>query len=238
MFGARLSELWGASEAIQQYFIFEQKLALALSTEPVFLAREQSAGMRMWVKLSDGSEESLARMATEADVLRSLHHPHVIGLKIDKRDFEVPFIGFPWHAEQPLADMDIDTLPEADRIRIALGLLDVVNYLQSVDSPVAHCRINTENLWLTPTTGWIRLASFGHAVVRASDEDLVGDREQTIKLLSDLLGRGSAAEEVSDRILEDGLAWTESRHSTNEALQEMLRRRFLASVTADLQAIS
>ena len=75
MYGARLSELWGASEAIQQYFLFEQKLALALSTEPVFLAREQSSGMRMWVKLSDGSEESLQRLTIEADILRSLSHP-------------------------------------------------------------------------------------------------------------------------------------------------------------------
>lgn len=238
MNGARLSELWGVSEAIQQYFLFEQKLALALSTEPVFLAREQSSGMRMWVKLTDGTEESHKRLSVEADILRSLGHPHVLGLKIDKRDFEVPFIGFPWHAEQTLADLDLDDMPGPDRLRLAISLIDIIDYLQSLDSPVAHSRINTENLWVTPTTGWIRLASFGHAMVSPLESDLLADREQTLNLLSDLIGRGDNAEELKDQLLEHGISWTESRSNTTEELHGMLRRQFLTSVTADLQAIS
>ncbi len=238
MYGARLSELWGVSEAIQQYFVFEQKLALALSTEPVLLAREQSSGMRMWVKLSDGSEESLRRLACEADILRSLSHPHVIGLKIDKRDFSVPFIGFPWQAEQPLADLDADTLSEPDRIRISLSLLDIINHLQNLEQPVAHCRINSENLWVSPSAGWIRLASFGHALATPLEADLLADREQVLNLLSDLLGHGEHGEELKDQLLETGLSWAESRNNGMEDLHGMLRRHFLTSITADLQAIT
>ena len=238
MYGARLSELWGVSEAIQQYFLFEQKLALALSTEPVFLAREQSSGMRMWVKLSDGTEESIKRLAIEADVLRSLNHPHIMSLKIDKRDYEVPFIGFPWLAEQPLADLDIDALSSPDRIRLALSLLEIIEYMQSLDSPVAHGRINTENLWVSPTAGWVRLASFGHAMITPLESDMLADRDQALNLISDLLGRGEDGEELKEMLLEAGLHWAENRQNNMEELAGMLRKQFLTSITADLQAIT
>ena len=238
MHGARLSELWGVPEGIQQYFLLEQKLALALSTEPVFLAREQSSGMRMWVKFSDGSEESLRRLAVEADILRSLAHPHVLSLKIDKRDFEVPFIGFPWLAEQPLADMDADAMSGADRIRLALSILEIVDYMQGQDEPVVHGRINTENLWVSPSTCCVLLAIFGHAVRSTEEDELLADREQTLNLLSELLGRGANAEELKDKIVEYGIAWAESRRNGMDELHGMLRRQFLSSVTADLQAIS
>ncbi|MCB1216549.1 hypothetical protein KDL44_04115 [bacterium] len=238
MYGARLSELWGVPEGIQQFFLLEQKLALALSTEPVFLAREQSSGMRMWVKFSDGSDVSLKRLAVEADALRSISHPHIIALKIDKRDFDVPFIGFPWMAEQPLADMDVDAMSTPDRIRMALSILEIIDHLQGMDHPVAHNRINTENLWISPSTGWVRLASFGHALRSPLEADLLADREQTLNLLSELLGRGSSGEELKDQIVETGLAWAESRQNGMDELHGMLRRQFLTSVTADLQAIT
>jgi serine/threonine protein kinase len=238
MYGARLSELWGVSEAIQQFFVFEQKLALALSTEPVFLAREQSSGMRMWVKVSDGTDESLKRLAKEADILRSLNHAHILGLKIDKRDFEVPFIGFPWQAEQPLAELDPDAMSGPDRIRMSLCLLEIIDYMQSLDDPVAHCRINTENLWISPTTGWMRLACFGHAMLSPQENDLLADREQALGLISDLLGRGPDGEELKDMLLEAGLHWAEKRQHDLGELTGMLRKRFLTSITADLQAIT
>ena len=125
-----------------------------------------------------------------------------------------------------------------DRIRLAISLLEIVDHLQGLDQAVAHCRINTENLWVSPTTGWVRLASFGHAMVSPLESDLLADREQTLSLLTDLLGRGSEGEELKDQLLEYGLSWAESKTNKMDELHGMLRRHFLTSITADLQAIT
>ena len=238
MYGARLSELWGVTEAIQQMFVFEKKLALAVITEPVFQAREQSTGMRMWVKLSDGTEESNKRLSIESDMLRSLNHPHIMDLKIDKRDWEVPFIGFPWHAETPLADVDMESISDPDRIRLAISLLEIIDYMQTLDDPVSHGRINTENLWITPTSGWIRLASFGHAMVSPLESDLLTDREQALNLVSDILGKNENGEELKDKLIDTGVLWIESPDQSVSTLSSMLRKSFLTSVTSDLHAIT
>ncbi len=232
MFTARLTETWGASTEIQALFLIEQRLDLVASTEPVYQVRERGTGIRSWIKCSDGTEESVERLRSEAFILPPVSHPHIMSFQADRSTDNPPFLVYPWQAEVPLADLQIHSISGPDRARMALALVEAAEQLQA--NAVSHGRILLENLWISPSVQWLRLAGFNHASLEASRQLLEEDRAGVHRVLTTLLPAEELSRIDDEPVLEIAEAWQVGEPQTAAKLLGALRRIFLTYVTEDL----
>lgn len=227
------TESWGASEAIQAAYLLEQRLELLSSNEPVYLGRERSTGQRFWLKCGDGTAGSSARLAQERAVLAGFDHPHILPLIADMGS-DAHWLVFHWQGEQPLTESILSSLMHCDRVRLAMDLLDTINSLHTSEKPIAHGRLELDNLWVTPLTHWLRLCCFGHAVIAASEQDLSADRQAAAGLLTSILSVDETSAGLSGEFKAVVSQWSDGTPGASEQFQGLLKRMMLSCVTVDL----
>ena len=175
-FAARIADSHGAPEALQAYYLIEQRLDTPGIEEPLFLARTRGNGVRVWLKSAGPGADSPRRIAAEAQLLGRLSHPHVVSLAQSAPE-GAAWLTYAWQAGTPLSSARLEALAMVDRLRLALDLLATVGELQGLEQPVAHNHLVLESLWVSSELCWLRLAHFGEAVEGASSAELAAERE-------------------------------------------------------------
>ncbi|GEM_PF-2431465 len=234
MFTARATEVTGAPDVVQAGFLLESRLDLVTTTEPVYLGRDRGTGQRFWIKCPDGTAESDQRIAAEHAILGGIQHPHVLQLVDEPQASSTPFLLFAWQAEQPLTATLLDSLPATDRVRLAADVLDVIQFLQTMDQPVVHGGLDLENLWATPLVRWVRLAGFNRAQAEAPADELEAERRGALKLLGQLIGPEEPDTENHRALRTAAELWAEDPAGGYRALGTAIRQVLLDCITADL----
>lgn len=234
MFTVRATEAWGAPEDVQAAFLLENKLDLTATTEPVFLGRERGTGHYLWIKCTDGSHDSLARLNREEQLLGRLAHPHILPLIADHDYGTGNYLLYRWQGEHPLDMATLTRMPGVDRARLINDLLDTLHYLQTQSSPVAHGSLQLENLWITPNVHYLRLTGFNSAEIGADNDLLRADRQALLSLLDEILLKDDMPSEAAGLVKQAGFEWLENPLEGYDAFSQALRRILLACVTADL----
>ena len=174
----------------------------------VWLARRADGAFKREVALklpmrSRLREDLDARFARERDILASLEHPQIARLY----DAGVGEDGRPWLAmefvqgQSLTAWCDGRALGIADRLRLALQVLDAVSYAHA--RSVIHRDLKPSNILVTET-GQVRLLDFGVAKLLQGDEsdrtELTGvyGRALTVDYASPEMLRGEAVDARSD----------------------------------------
>ena len=126
--------------------------------------------------------KALDMFEREARVLRSLHHPAIpaylasfhTDTERDRSFFLVQRLAMGSTLQQLVESGWRGT--EDEVVDIAVQVLDVLAYLETLSPPVVHRDINPRNILLDPTTGRVSLVDFGGS----QESSLVGSMGSTV----------------------------------------------------------
>ncbi len=234
MFETRISKSWGIGEDVLARFFLESLHEDISGGLLLFIARDKLTGRKLWLKVSDESEAANTTLAAEAALWDGIEHPNLLApCQQDVAGFQ-DYIAYPWQDEVPFKDTDQAALSPPDLVRICIGLLNGVMYLQSLKNPVAHNQLGKSSLCLAASHHWPILTGFHLATSGASEKVLMKDRQACLDAISKICFGTGMAGNFSDHLEEPAKAWVKEGTKAADGLLAEMDREFIRRVIADL----
>lgn len=221
----------GLPESIAERFWLQKEYGIP-GSERLFMARNREDGRRCWLLCAGHDAGSQDRISTAYFSLSGLEQPH---LMTPQRDAAAngQYLSFPYNADAPLSEVEIELLTGPDRLRLTAQLVNIVDWLQSLPQPVAHLELAPGFMWVSPGFKWLRLGGFMGAVRPASQQDLKADRVDAQELIARVINgstKGSSLDEINASLR----SWIEEGSVAAGGLLGALQRVYVAEVMTDL----
>ena len=234
MFDTRISKSWGVGEGILASYLLESLSQDIKGGLLLFVARDKQTGRKVWLKASGGSEAAVKLLAAEAVAMQQIEHQNILSPCNVESATTGECLAFPWQGETPYAEYDQASLSQPDKLRIGLGLLAAVAFLQALAEPVVHNSIQLANLWLRPGLHWPLLVGFQAANTKPSNKDLAADRLACWQTIGQVCLGVEAGQQPDSQLETAAKAWVKSGTEKVPGIKVEMEREFLRRVTADL----